>query len=732
MNTDFFSKAVGLQDPLFHKLSDHLSDALIITNKQLLIEHWNKAASQLYGFTTTEVLGKNLLSLLLPDYEDDGFEKILSLVHKTSRWEGQLNFIKKTRERICLDSTFVAAGTDSDGITGLIIINRGTAKSINENEILHSEKKWRSLLNNSKGAFYLLDINYHILLINEQAEKIFRVYTNESTLKTGAYFPDILPETRREPIKEILNRVLLGERIEYEVFYPKENNKGIWLLIGCRPVKNDQGEISQVCITAYDITTLKENEAALIKSEQRWKFALDGAGDGVWEYNFQTKEIYFSPLYKKMLGFTEDEFQDTAYEWHSRVHPLDSYKITDIDTLYEDHSIKNHSIEYRLKSKSGDYVWVLDRGMLLERTADGKPLKLIGTHTNITERKIAEERLVQSEHRFSSFMANTPTLAWIIDEYGVFRYLNAAYKKTFRLEDDTVGKSVYDVFSKEICDEYIKNNWTVFNTNMPIEVIEESRGPDNEKILYHINKFPLESKDGIRLLGGIALDITKRIEMEQRLAADEAQKKKEIIHAIINAQEKERKELAYELHDNVNQILSSSKLMLQVAIEKPELGKEFTNRSMTYLQDAINEIRKISYNLTPGILRDISLEDAVEDVIQNINATEILKINYHKKTGCLKEKLSPEIQLAILRIIQAQLNNILKHANASEANISLFSDEHNLILEITDNGKGFDPVTTKKGLGLNNMFNRVEYYQGSIQLTSSYGKGCTLHIEIPI
>ena len=98
----------------------------------------------------------------------------------------------------------------------------------------------------------------------------------------------------------------------------------------------------------------------------------------------------------------------------------------------------------------------------------------------------------------------------------------------------------------------------------------------------------------------------------------------------------------------------------------------------------------------------------------------------------LKKDIEPEKQLAILRIIQEQLNNILKHAQASEAQISLIMDETVLLLEMHDNGQGFNTLTTKRGLGLNNMFNRVEFYNGTIQFISSVGKGCTLRIEIPL
>ena len=738
-------KRVESNYSFFNTLSDNLSDAVIITDKQFKIESWNKAASRLYDLTEAEAIGKYFPDLLFHNYATVFFETILQQIPEKGKWEGQLVSGKKK----LIDFIFLVTDADEQGNTRLVIIGKDNSAINNsivsqeqgslssndkraEDEIILSEQKLRSVLNNSIGAIFLVDTFYRIILANEKAKKIVGLASDGAELKEGTYFPDILPIARREEVKKILDRVSKGEKIEYEVFYPKKTGKGIWLLASYTPVRNNDDTIKQICITAYNITNLKENEAALIKSEQRWKFALDGAGDGVWEYNFQTKEIYYSPLYKNMLGYSEEEFPNKAYEWQSRVHPDDFYKIIDVDTLYEDHSIVNHSVEYRLRSKSGKYVWILDRGMLLERTPDGEPLILIGTHTNITERKIAEERLTQSEQRFTSFMANTPTMTWIIDEYATFRYLNAAYIKAFNLTEEAIGKSIYKIFPKNICDQFVENNRTVFETSQAIELTEDGIGPGGEKQLYHIFKFPLEPENGVRLLGGVALDITKKVQLEQQLAEDEARKKREIIQAIINAQEKERTELAYELHDNVNQILSSSKLMLEVAAEKPGLSKDFTKRGLGYLQEAINEIRKISHNLTPASLRDISLEAAVEDVIQSINATGKLKIKYYKKIEQLKTEIAPEKQLAVLRIIQEQFNNILKHAHASESTISLVISEKNLFLEIQDNGQGFDPSATKKGLGLNNMFNRVEYYQGTIQFISSIGKGCTLLIEIPV
>ena len=191
--------------------------------------------------------------------------------------------------------------------------------------------------------------------------------------------------------------------------------------------------------------------------------------------------------------------------------------------------------------------------------------------------------------------------------------------------------------------------------------------------------------------------------------------------------------MAYELHDNVNQILSSSKLMLDMVAEVKEDNLEFVNRSNEYLSEAICELRRISHNLSPGILKDISLEAAIQDIVDRINSSGKILISYRKRNYTKSKQIAAgDIQLTILRIAQEQLNNILKHAEATEVILQLFITKNRIALVIKDNGKGFDISKTKKGLGLHNIFNRVEYYQGTAQLDSAPSLGCMLKVEIPI
>lgn len=855
------TESVGSEETLFITLADQLSDAVISTDSNFIIESWNQSATRLFGFESSEMLGRSFIDILSQDYIREYWDIVTEQLNQSSGWQGKFTTITgngltfsaegsvtavKSRGYIfvcrpasllqnanailraqVLTQSFVNALAEglvvqnrlgevllankmAEIITGLTVqqmvdkhyletewksyteegnpftwdmfpsnavLNTGlpqknvvlgvrkandqtTWMNINSLPVIHektkellgtvtsftditeirtsqqaiidSEEKWRSVLNNNKNGIFLIGKDYRIQLVNEDARKRQRLMPHPIDIKEGMLFLDILPEARKAPVKEALDRVLRGEEIEYEVVYTKANNEDVWLLASYAPVRSKDGEIASICFTVNDVTSIKNHEAALSKSEQRWKFALDGVGDGVWEYNFQTRESYYSPLYKTMLGFAENEFKNESFEWHSRIHPEDVDKVTRIDLLYEQGKIENHSVEYRLKNKAGQYIWVLDRGMVLDRTIDGKPLILIGTHKDITEQRNREESLLQSKKLFSSFMDNTPTMTWIIDEHNIFRYLNAPYIKAFNLSTEYVGRSLYEVFPKHIADVFVENNWKAWNKGSAIETIEDGIGPDGSAQLYQIFKFPLEPENGVKLLGGVALDITQKAFLEKQLTEEQEKKKLEIIQAIINAQENERKELAYELHDNVNQILSSSRLMLEVAAEKPEKSHEFVTRSLSYLHDAIAELRKISHSLIPATLRDISLDAAIEEVIENINSSKKINFKYDKEINIASQAILPEIQLSVLRIAQEQFNNIFKHSGATETWVYLYISEEMVSLTVRDNGVGFDPSITKKGLGLNNIYNRVEFYHGSVTIDSTPGTGCNLHVEFPI
>ncbi|MDO9197024.1 PAS domain S-box protein, partial [Rhodoferax sp.] len=155
-----------------------------------------------------------------------------------------------------------------------------------------------------------------------------------------------------------------------------------------------QDEIGQM-IGGFNrlLETLEQRKQALQESEYRWKFAIEGAGDGLWDLDVPSNTAYFSTSWKQMLGFAEDEIGNGPHEWIDRIHPDDKAKTLGILQGYLDGEISDFVSEHRLRCKDGSYRWIHDRGTVASRCADGKPLRLIGTHRDITARKLADDLL---------------------------------------------------------------------------------------------------------------------------------------------------------------------------------------------------------------------------------------------------------------------------------------------------------------------------------------------------
>jgi PAS domain S-box-containing protein len=248
-----------------------------------------------------------------------------------------------------------------------------------------------------------------------------------------------------------------------------------------------------------------------------------------------------------------------------------------------------------------------------------------------------------------------------------------------------------------------------------------------------INAEPIVNSDG-NLLHVITtfIDITERKRLEQKLIRKEINKQKLITSATIEGQEKERKEIGKELHDNINQILTTTQLYLEIAKgTADENTLEMIQLSSKSVGNAINEIRSLSRALTPPGLGDLGLVESVKDLCDSIKTTQVFDIRFFHKD--FNESGLPEnLKLMLFRIIQEQINNIIKYAEATSILIRLITDADQLMLVISDNGRGFDPSTVKKGLGLNNIVNRAELFHGKTEIKSSAEQGCTIIVTIPV
>jgi two-component system sensor histidine kinase UhpB len=206
---------------------------------------------------------------------------------------------------------------------------------------------------------------------------------------------------------------------------------------------------------------------------------------------------------------------------------------------------------------------------------------------------------------------------------------------------------------------------------------------------------------------------------------------KQITEAVILAQEKERTEIGKELHDNVNQILGASNLYLNSAMTDEQMRQELLERSMQLVSNAINEIRKISKSLiTPG-LGEIGLIESIGDIMDDLKVAKNKMAIDLDLQNISEEQIEDRRKLTLFRIVQEQLNNIVKHAEATRVLIRLSGEQDHIVLTVADNGVGFDVNRHRKGVGITNIISRAEILSGKVELQSSPGEGCMLTVSLP-
>jgi len=225
-------------------------------------------------------------------------------------------------------------------------------------------------------------------------------------------------------------------------------------------------------------------------------------------------------------------------------------------------------------------------------------------------------------------------------------------------------------------------------------------------------------------------DISFRKEMEQRLQDKEKMYQRKLTKEIILAQEREREAIGHEMHDNVNQILTSIKLFLEMSMKNPSLREELIPKSIGHIMECITEIRNLSRELSAPTLGTKSLIDSIKSLVETIEVSSGLVIYFEH--DLYRIPLIKDQNLAIYRILQEQLNNIIKHAAATVVRIVLSQQENMTELIIRDNGKGFDINAKRKGIGLNNILSRTIVFDGEFEITSQPGKGTELRICLPV
>jgi two-component system sensor histidine kinase UhpB len=238
----------------------------------------------------------------------------------------------------------------------------------------------------------------------------------------------------------------------------------------------------------------------------------------------------------------------------------------------------------------------------------------------------------------------------------------------------------------------------------------------------------LRDKNGepYRLIGAMQ-DVTDQKMLQQQIGEENLRHKNELAQAIISAEEAERKKLGEELHDNINQMLGVAKLYVEHLRANPHLHEELLPKISDHMMQVIEGVRDMSGALLPP-LRDQRLLEVISSLIDTIHGAKNINIEL-KADEFNEDLLSDNKKIMIYRIVQEQLNNVLKHSGADHVVIELKNAGNVVNLSIGDNGEGFDIRSNRPGVGFNNIRNRVEVFNGNMKVNAAPGKGCVVEVE---
>lgn len=647
-------------------------------------------------------------------------------------------------------------------------------EQLNE-EVKNNERMLNSLLNGIKESALLIDVKGKVLAANDTVDD--RINNGHRDI-VGKNVYDLLDSDvakgRQKYVEELIRT---GKALQFE---DVRNNRVISNSIS--PVLESNGIISKIALIGYDITDQRKNALALMETEERFTLAMKASNDGLFDWNLLTNEIYYSPSWKNILGYEDHELPNDFSVWEANTDHEDVQRSWELQQKLISRQIDRFVMEFKMKHKDGNWVDILSRAeAFFDET--GKAVRIIGTHTDITERKRAEKILQQAEQRLRLANKATSDVIWDWDVLTDLQQWNEAGTRIFGWT--------------EIVERQVNAEWWV----QRVHADDRQRVHDSFfTVLHNPNSdvwhdeyrflkadgtyadvldrgYVLRNEQGnaIRMVGAM-LNITERklaeIELEKhrnhleelvKVRTKELEQANESLKKVVD-KEKELNELksrflsttSHEFRTPLTSILSSTELLQRFGIKwSAEKKEEHYNRiiaSVEYLTKLLDDILtlnraesgKISYQPETVNLHDLSKECLIDAKLLMNDIHEPM-FNY---TSMKKEfQLDPKLMKFVLNNL---LSNAAKYSpQGGKVELNISTDKKHILIEVIDEGIGIPPEDIQKiydafyrtktaneiagtGLGLAIVKRAVDLHSGEIKVESKLGEGTRFLVQIPI
>jgi PAS domain S-box-containing protein len=500
---------------------------------------------------------------------------------------------------------------------------------------------YEQILENNQDVSYCIDYNtFNIEFISPSIQLLTGKSREEFIgLSTEQLLGLIHPKDKDLLLNHFRSLSELQNSHQQSITYRFKPPKGIYRWINDKHslIYDPRDRSKKIVGSLHDITDQKLMEDALKRSRDRLYMAIEATNDGMWDWRLDTNEVYFDQRFYTMLGYEPNEFAGSFQEWMKRIHPEDIKSVQNHLEKYLQGKTQQWVIEYRYKTKNNGWVWILNRGKVFDRDENDKPLRLVGTHSDITQRKKTElilkqkhdellladeklrdanyellrlynefkarnaeleityEKLQLSEERFRQLAENTEDIFWLRDQEKII-YVNPTFDKIWGRDRNLVMEDP-SVLTNWIYpdDKQSFNTWVTFS-----ELNSQSSFPEQYRIIKPNGEirwlwsrmFPIVNKDGIIYrIAGIATDITElKIIEEELIAAKEKALESDRLKSAFLAN------ISHEIRTPMNGIIGFASLLKErvLSAEKRDQFIDIITQSSKALLHIIEDIVDVS------------------------------------------------------------------------------------------------------------------------------------------
>jgi PAS domain S-box-containing protein len=393
-----------------------------------------------------------------------------------------------------------------------------------EEALRESEERYRRIIETANEGVWFIDADNLTTFVNQNMADMLG-YT-ETEMRGRSLF-QFMDKTWQKQAAHHLERCRQGLAEQHDFKFQRQDGTMLWAIINTCPLFEKSGQYTGAFGMLTDITERKQMEEALRRSEERFELAMRGANDGIWDWNIETHEIYLSPRWKQILGFAEHEFNThKAEDALNRLHPDDRPRTMAAINTYLDKKTPAYEQHFRLQHKDGHYVWILARGTAVWNE-QGKAVRFVGTHRDLTAQKQAEEQLRQQQEFLRLVIDTVPQFIFWKDTNSIYLGCNQKFAQAAGVNapEEIVGKTDFDFSlpAEKITFFRAVDRRVMDNDTPEYHIIETLRFSETQQIWVDTNKIPLHDATGkvIGILGSFE-DITERKQAQEKLRESEA------------------------------------------------------------------------------------------------------------------------------------------------------------------------------------------------------------------